>query len=85
MLVFTRKSGQSLMIGDEVEVKILSFSGDQVRIGISAPRQIAVHRSEIYELIIRQNRLAGQSGVPSEELISSLRKRPGVKKRSSGQ
>ena len=62
------------MIGDEVEVKILSLSGDQVRIGISAPRQIAVHRSEIYEQIIRQNRLAGQSGVPSKELISRLRK-----------
>jgi len=64
------------MIGDEVEVKVLSLSGDQVRIGISAPRQIAVHRSEIYDLIIRQNRLAGQSGVPSAELISRLRKRP---------
>ena len=74
MLVFTRKSGQSLMIGDEVEVKILSLAGDQVRIGISAPRQVAVHRSEVYELIIRQNRLAGQSGVPSKELISELRK-----------
>jgi carbon storage regulator len=74
MLVFTRKSGESLMIGDEVEVKILSLSGDQVRIGISAPRQIAVHRSEIYEVIIRQNRLAGQSGVPSKELVAKLRK-----------
>jgi len=74
MLVFTRKSGESLMIGDDVEVKILSLSGDQVRIGISAPRQIAIHRSEIYELIIRQNRLAGQSGVPSKELIAKLRK-----------
>lgn len=62
------------MIGDEVEVKILSLSGDQVRIGISAPRQIAVHRSEIYEQIVRQNRLAGQSGVPSRELLSNLRK-----------
>ena len=62
------------MIGDEVEVKVLSLSGDQVRIGISAPRQIAVHRSEIYEQIIRQNRLAGQSGVPSRELITKLRK-----------
>ena len=62
------------MIGDDVEVKILSLSGDQVRIGISAPRQIAIHRSEIYELIIRQNRLAGQSGVPSKELIAKLRK-----------
>jgi len=62
------------MIGDEVEVKILSLSGDQVRVGISAPRQIAVHRSEIYEQIIVQNRLAGRSGIPSEELISRLRK-----------
>lgn len=76
MLVFTRKSGESLMIGDEVEVKVLSLSGDQVRIGISAPRQIAVHRSEIYQLIIQQNLLAGKSGVPSKELISSLRNRP---------
>jgi carbon storage regulator len=68
------------MIGDEVEVKILSLSGDQVRIGISAPRQIAVHRSEVYDLIIRQNRLAGRSGVPSLELITSLRKEPRVKR-----
>ena len=64
------------MIGDEVEIKVLSLSGDQVRIGISAPREIAVHRSEIYELIIRQNRLAGKSGVPSRELIWRLRKEP---------
>ncbi len=64
------------MIGDDVEVKVLSLSGDQVRIGISAPRQISVHRSEVYDLIIRQNRLAGESGVPSKELISRLRKDP---------
>jgi carbon storage regulator len=62
------------MIGDDVEVKILSLSGDQVRIGISAPRQIAVHRSEVYDSIIRQNRLAGRSGVPSRELVARLRK-----------
>jgi carbon storage regulator len=80
MLVFTRKTGESLMIGDDVEVKILSVGTEQVRIGISAPRQIAVHRSEIYNLIIRQNRMAGQSGVPSAELISQLRKRPASKR-----
>ena len=62
------------MIGDDVEVKILSASGDQVKIGINAPRQVAVHRSEIYDVIVRQNRLAGQSGMPSAELLSRIRK-----------
>jgi carbon storage regulator len=76
MLVFTRKRGQSLMIGDEVEIKILSLGGDQVRIGISAPRQVAVHRSEVYAAIVSQNQLAGRSGMPSSELISQMRKLP---------
>lgn len=64
------------MIGDDVEVKILSCSGDQVKVGVNAPRQISIHRSEIYEVIVHQNRLAGQSGVPSAELLSKLRKSP---------
>ncbi len=54
MLVFTRKSGQSLMIGDEVEIKIVSVGNDQVRIGIEAPRQIPVHRREVYDSIRNQ-------------------------------
>jgi carbon storage regulator len=62
------------MIGDEVEVKILSLGGDQVRIGINAPRQVAVHRSEVYAAIVGQNRLAGRSGIPTSELISRMRK-----------
>ncbi len=48
MLVLTRKTNQSIMIGDEIEVSILSVAGDKVRIGIDAPREIAVFRKEVY-------------------------------------
>jgi carbon storage regulator len=48
MLVLTRKTNQSIMIGDEVEVTVLSVSGDKVRVGITAPREIPVFRKEVY-------------------------------------
>ena len=58
MLVLSRKSGESIMIGENIEVKILSTEGDQVKIGIVAPKSIKVHRSEIYEAIQQQNKAA---------------------------
>ncbi len=48
MLVLTRKTNQSIMIGDDVEVSILSVAGDKVRIGIAAPREVGVFRKEVY-------------------------------------
>jgi carbon storage regulator len=51
MLVLTRKTNQSIMIGDEIEISILSVAGDKVRIGISAPRDVAVFRKEVYAAI----------------------------------
>lgn len=48
MLVLTRKTNQSIMIGDEIEVTVLSVSGDKVRVGITAPREIPVFRKEVY-------------------------------------
>ncbi len=54
MLVLTRKSNQSIMIGDDIEVSVLSVMGDKVRIGIQAPQDIPVFRTEIYEEIHRQ-------------------------------
>ncbi len=48
MLVLTRKSNQSIMIGDEVEISVLSIMGEKVRIGISAPRDVPVFRKEVY-------------------------------------
>jgi carbon storage regulator len=55
MLVLTRKSNQSIMIGDDVEVSILSVMGDKVRIGIQAPQEVPVFRTEIYLEIHRED------------------------------
>lgn len=55
MLVLTRKVNQSIVIGDEVEVVVLEVRGEQVRIGVRAPKSISVHRKEVYEQIRQEN------------------------------
>ncbi|MEE3240251.1 MAG: carbon storage regulator CsrA [Pseudomonadota bacterium] len=55
MLILTRRIGETLMIGDEVTVTVLGVKGNQVRLGVNAPRDVAVHREEIYDKINRQN------------------------------
>lgn len=59
MLILTRRVGETLMIGDEVTVTVLGVKGNQVRIGVNAPRDVAVHREEIYERIKREQAEAG--------------------------
>ncbi|AHF04957.1 carbon storage regulator CsrA [Marichromatium gracile] len=54
MLILTRRVGETLMVGDEVTVTVLGVKGNQVRIGVNAPRDVAVHREEIYERIKRE-------------------------------
>lgn len=58
MLVLSRKKNESIMIGDHVEIKILAVDGDQVKIGIVAPKNVKVHRSEVFEAIQAQNKEA---------------------------
>ncbi|RDS80283.1 carbon storage regulator CsrA [Dyella psychrodurans] len=61
MLILTRRVGETLMIGDEVTVTVLGVKGNQVRIGINAPKNVAVHREEIYQRIKGENESEGGS------------------------
>ncbi|WP_432504453.1 carbon storage regulator CsrA [Kineococcus arenarius] len=69
MLVLTRKAGESVVIGDEVVVRVLEVRGDVVRVGIEAPREVQVHRQEVYDAV-REANLASASA--SEEAVSAL-------------
>jgi carbon storage regulator len=71
MLVLTRKSNQSIMIGDEIEVSVLAIMGEKVRIGIQAPRDIPVFRKEVY-IEIQEEGAQGTQDV-REEVDAALR------------
>ena len=71
MLVLTRKENESIMIGDDIEVKLLDIKDRQVKIGITAPREIAVHRREIY-LAIRDENAQASAASDMNGLIDLL-------------
>lgn len=62
MLILTRRVGETLMIGDEVSVTVLGVKGNQVRLGVNAPKDIAVHREEIYQRILHERTGHERSG-----------------------
>ena len=66
MLILTRRVGETLMIGDEVTVTVLGVKGNQVRIGINAPKDVAVHREEIYQRIKREQ--TGEGAAPTGDV-----------------
>ena len=78
MLVLSRKLNQSIMIGDDVEIIIVSVDRDQVKLGIKAPREIAVHRSEVYLEIQRANESAAESVIDAEDVDDSGSANPAV-------
>ena len=61
MLVLTRKPDQSIMVGNEIEITILEVRGEQVRVGIRAPKDVTVHRKEVFDLILQANRAASDA------------------------
>ena len=68
LLVLTRKRKQSIMIGDDVEVRVLSTDGEKVRLGVEAPSDVPVYRTEIYVEIQQQHREAGDRGEAGSEV-----------------
>ena len=76
MLVLTRRANQSIMIGSDVVVTVLEVRGDQVRIGIDAPRSVSVHREEVFRELEAANRAAASPGSGALEGLAALRPPP---------
>ena len=67
MLILTRRIGETLMVGDDVTITVLGVKGNQVRIGVNAPKDVAVHREEIYQRI--QKEKTGEDGVSDSDFV----------------
>ncbi len=79
MLVLTRKKGQSIMVGDEIEISVVEINGDAIRLGIKAPRAVSIYRREIYDAILEENiRTVGTSARMGGEIKNDATKtKPG--------
>jgi len=72
MLILTRKLGETIRIADEIKVTFLEIKGKQVRIGIDAPKHIAIHREEVYQMIQKQNILAAEYDSLGDKKLSNI-------------
>jgi carbon storage regulator len=72
MLILTRKSDESIIIGNNIQIKVLKVQGNQVHLGIDAPRELSVYRQEIYDQIRKENENAVQANISNEDKIKQL-------------
>ena len=75
MLVLTRKSGESIVLGSDIRITVLEIQGRQIRLGIEAPADISVHRGEVYERIREENELAATGGQTELKALSKVWKK----------
>lgn len=83
MLVLTRKRDESIMIGDEIKITVVDVRGDQVKLGIEAPRHIPVHREEIYREIQEENRRAALKDAPDLAALERALRQPQLRARTT--
>ncbi len=76
MLVLSRLRDESIVIGDNVVVTVVDVRGDKVKLGIEAPREISVHRHEVYEAIRRENQQASHLSPPEAQAVGDSTKQP---------
>ena len=69
MLVLTRKVGESIIIGDNIEITVIEAKGDQIKLGIKAPKEVDIHRKELYEAIQQANQQAANQSFNIEQLF----------------
>jgi carbon storage regulator len=72
MLVLTRKAGEGIIIGDDIRITVVELKGGGVRIGIDAPRELKVHRQEVYDRILRENQEATQWDIADLDSLSGI-------------
>ncbi|HEB75807.1 MAG TPA: carbon storage regulator [Nitrospirae bacterium] len=76
MLVLTRKSGESIRIGDDIIIRVVEIKGNQVRLGIEASKQLRIYREELYEKISKENRLSAMAGLDTFGRLKEVFRKP---------
>ncbi len=76
MLILTRKIGEAIAIGDDIKIRLLEIKGGQVKIGVEAPSEVAVHREEVFLRILEENRKAAKEAPSDLNNLSDIFKKP---------
>lgn len=82
MLVLSRKRDESIIIGDEIEITVVDIRGEQIKIGVTAPKNVSIHRKEVYDAIQEENKAASRSNLQNlSGLVKVLKAKPANKKK----
>jgi carbon storage regulator len=85
MLVLSRKKDEVIIIGDDIEITVVDIRGDQIKIGVSAPKSVSIHRKEVYDAIQNENKAAAESSnIQMTHLAGILRRRQSPPSSNSG-